>query len=115
MSAATIQAVPDLPYDIDGIIDNDVFGACPFIRDGPDEWLIDRDYIGPDECEMDAQLYSFLAEGVQARRLRSRATPIMAVTAGLSPSDHFLAGLHAPSPLEQDRRDIELIIELRHL
>ena len=65
-------------------------------------------------CEMDAQLYGYLAEGLQSRRMPSRATPIMAVPAGLSPSEHFEAGLAAASPLEQDRV-FSAIIELNHI
>ena len=51
---------------------------------------------------MGSQLVGYLAVGAQARRMALKATPIMAVPTGLKPEEHFEAGLHASSPLDQD-------------
>ena len=79
-----------------------VYGARPFIQSRVSEGIVSPKYLGPDACEMDSQIYGFLAEGSQARRMPSRATPMIAVPAGISPYEHFEAGLAANSPLEQD-------------
>ena len=113
VNAEAIVSRNPLPFGIDKTISEDVLGAPPFNRQRSLNGIEDR-YVPPDECEMDAQLYGYLAEGLHSWRMPSRATPIMAVPAGLSPSEHFEAGLAAASPLEQDRV-FSAIIELNHI
>ena len=103
INAAVIQQVAGLPYGIDSVIDPQVWGACPFFSEGHAANVDTRKYVGPDECEMDAQFYGLLAEGLQARNMVSTSTPLMAVPSGLAPAEHFQAGIEATSPLEQDR------------
>ena len=102
VASSEIQHCDPLPYGIDDIIDSRVYGTCLFISSRLVEGASGPDYLGPDACEMDSLIYGFLAEGSQARRMPSRATPLMAVPAGISPMEHFESGLAAQSPLEQD-------------
>ena len=97
-----MQVVQQLPFGIENLLDQDVFGAAPFVKDFRESHECAPKYIGPDECEMSSQLFAYRAEGMQARRMAPSITPLMAVPSGLSAEDHFLAGLHASSPLEQE-------------
>jgi hypothetical protein len=81
VNSASVLQVSPLPFGIDELISSEVLGASPFMRDRLKAGEVRR-YLGPDDCEMDSQMYGFLAEGMQARRMPSRATPLMAVPAG---------------------------------
>ena len=104
----TVKHLSDGMYGIDAMIDGKIYGAAPFTMEYLANVADSPSYIGPDRCEMDAQVYGFLAEGTQARRMVSSATPLMAVPTGLKPSEHFEAGMFACSPLEQERIEIDL-------
>ena len=49
---------------------------------------------------MYAHLSSFLAEGLQNKRVAGRSTPVKAVPNGLDPADHFELGIVSESPLD---------------
>ena len=113
INASAIQHVDPLPpFNLDAMIEPGVYGAAPFVKEYCVMEASALRYIGPDDCEMNAQVFTFAAEAIQARRMAPSATPVMAVPAGLSPIEHFNAGVYAESPLEQEC--MVLIIELNH-
>ena len=91
VNAEAIVSRDPLPFGIDKIISEDVLGASPFNRQRSLNGIEDR-YVPPDECEMDAQLYGYLAEGLQSRRMPSSSDPDYGGTCWFIPFRTFRSG-----------------------
>ena len=101
INASAIQHADPLPLQIRRVIEPGVYGAAPFVKEYCVMEASALRYIGPDDCEMNTQVFTFAAEAIQARRMAPSATPVRAVPAGLSPIVHFNAGVYAESPLDR--------------
>ena len=80
----------------------DAWGTAPFCCSPESRNLHYYKRVGPDDVEVNSNKFAYLSEAFQSRRCTGNSAPVMAVMRGLEPEDHFMAGLHTRSPLDED-------------
>ena len=76
--------------------------ACPYLSDRESRCFNDGPLLGPDDAEVNAHSTCFLLERQQGRKQAGAQAPVRTVPWGLEPAEHFEAGLHSRSPLEEE-------------
>jgi hypothetical protein len=90
----------NLPLDLNSL--QDAWGTSPFCGSPESRNLHFYKRVGPDSVEVNSNKFAYISEAFQSRKSAGNSAPVMAVMKGLEPEDHFLAGLHATSPLDED-------------
>jgi hypothetical protein len=90
----------NLPLDMSDL--QDAWGTSPFCVSPESKNLHFYKRVGPDNVEVNSNKFAYLSEAFQSRKCTGNSAPVMAVMKGLEPEDHFLAGLHTRSPLDED-------------
>ena len=58
--------------------------------------------MGPGISDVSYSRVAHMSEALQRRKSAGQSAPKMAVMKGLQPEEHFLAGIHANSPLDEE-------------